>query len=148
MSDDFDELLDAAVERKTSKPASVDVDVLLGDSVVSLRFTEMDAREWAHAVAANPQRVDAQIDLSYGYNIHGACEYAARTSGSRVVDGGPVPLKPEQWKKLFDQFSGHDLGKVTDAIWGLNEFYPSQRLASAKKAMAGASKRKPSSPAK
>lgn len=145
---DIDAELDAAAKAKSEKPNTKMVDVLVGKKVWSLRFTEVpDPRDWAHAIAANPQRLDAQIDLAYGYNINGACEYAARTSGVRVVDDADVELTPEQWKKLFDGLSGHDLGKVTDAVWALNEWEPSQRLATAKKASAVALKRKQSLPA-
>jgi hypothetical protein len=139
---DFDVLLDAAVERKTVAPVFVLVDVLVGESVVSLKFFEGDSRDWAHATASSPQRLDVPLDLNYGYNVHAAAERMATFCGVRVDDGVDVKLEPEQWKKLFDVLSGHDVGAVTDAVWGLNEFHPSQRLAKAKKALAGVQGRK------
>jgi hypothetical protein len=138
----FDAELESVAERKRVAPVAVTVSVLVKEKVLDLKFYEGDPRDWAHATAANPQRLDVQLDLTYGYNIHGAVESMAVTSGRLVVAGVESEITAKRWKKLFDGFSGRDIGAVTDAVWGLNEFHPSQRLAKAKKALAGVQGRK------
>jgi hypothetical protein len=145
---DFDELLDAAVAEREAKRGTATVEVLVGKSLVKLKFTELDTLEWANITSAHPQRLDAPLDLQYGYNVHTASEAAAEKSGVRIDGDEETELTPEQWKKLFKAIETPARGAITDAIWSLNEFAPSQRLARAKKASAAALKRKQSSPEK
>ena len=147
MSDDFDVLLNEAVEERATAANTESVEILVGKNLVALKFTELDSLDWANITAAHPQRVNVPLDLQYGYNVHTASEAAAELSGVRVVDGVDTPLTKEQWKKLFKAIASPARGAITDVIWALNEFAPSQRLAAAKKASAVGSKQKPSSPA-
>lgn len=146
--DPFDALLDSAVAGKTSEDVFETVEVLIGEQLVEFRFREIDPRDWARATMANPPRTDLKIDLHYGYNLHGACEYAAVKSGRRVDGDTETALTAEQWAKVFTVTrSGKTVTQITDAIWKLNEWLPSERLALAKKASAVVPVKKRRSPA-
>lgn len=147
MSDDFDALLDAAIERRTAEPVTETVDVLVGVEVWSLRFSEMDALEWANVIALNPQRPGSNIDRQFGYNYDGAAMTAAPLSGVRVDGETVLKLSESQWVKVFRAISGHDFEKLSNAVWGLNEIQPMRRLAEAKKASAVVPVKKRRSPA-
>lgn len=115
--------------------------------VVTLRFTRMAGNDWSAITARCPARLDAPIDAQYGYNMQKACEMAAPLCGVSVEDGVEIPLvvtkatesEPavNEWADLFATISGHEFGKIMDAIYGLNEYDPVLSLAEAKKALAG-----------
>lgn len=98
------------------------------DSLVELRFYRMPGDEWPALTAHHPVRVDVPLDRHYGYNFNTATIAAAKASGVRVEDGEEFPLTPEEWADLFTVISGTEVGTVTDAVWSLNEYEPSQRL--------------------
>jgi len=146
--DDLDATLDAALEKRTAEPASETVDVLVGGSVWTLKFTELDSADWADARALNPMRPQSQIDRHFGHNYHGTARVAAPQSGVRLVDGEPVSLTIDQWAKLFKAISARDFQAVADTLLALHDFLPEQRLEQAKKALRPASVKKRRSPAK
>jgi hypothetical protein len=109
------------------------------DALVTLRFTRLAGRDWAELTSRFPARLTVPIDLNYGYNYDMVCEFAARESGVRIVDGEEVPLVVEEkskdnpnptdeWADLFDALSGNEVGLIRDAIWKLNEHDPAVRL--------------------
>lgn len=147
MSDDFDALLDAAVERKTVKPDTAIAEVLVNDTAVTLKFTEMDALKWAGVTAVNPVRLGSPIDHQYGFDTAGAAKMAAVFSGVRVVGDSEHELSFEQWEKIFTAISGGDLAKIADAVFMVNVYNAQIRLVSAKKASAVAPAKKRRSPA-
>lgn len=145
---DFDALLDEAVETRSEKLETETVEVLVNQTVVTLRFSEMAAKDWADVIAVNPQRLGSPIDRQFGYNYDGAAITASPKCGVRVEGDSESKMTAEQWEKLFGVIAGHDFQKITNAVWSLNEISPMRRLAEAKKKLLAGSKRKPSSPAK
>lgn len=105
--------------------------------VVTLRFTQMPAAEWAEVVARCPLRIDVEIDNKYGFDTDKIAALAAPLSGQRVEDGDLFKLADDEWRDLFDTISGNEIRRIADAIFYLNEFLPGKRLADAKKALAG-----------
>lgn len=109
------------------------------ESRAVLRFRRLPAEEWADIVSHCPARIDAMVDRMYGYNVHEASREAAPASGvliERGEDGSEVetPVTDEEWDELFGLLSGRDFGRLCDAIFGLNEHGPQQRLDAARKA--------------
>ena len=148
MSDDFDALLDAAIERKASKRETADVTVQVGGKPFLFRFTEMDSREWVRVTAGFPPRVEVAVDRAFGYDANAASEVAAPMSGVRVDGDDVTELTPEQWKKLFNGLSATGLRAIADTLFWLNEREQLDRLVEAKKAFEGALVKKRRSPAK
>jgi hypothetical protein len=143
----FAEVLAARKAQLAESALTEDVQVLLGDELVTLRFTELKGMEWAEVTARSPARADATIDRRYGYNVHGAAAIAAPKSGKRVDGDELVPLSESEWRDLFDVLSGPDFAAIADAMFLLHEIGPSGRLAAAKKASTAGSKTKRTSPA-
>lgn len=110
---------------------------LVAESLVTLRFTRLSGVEWAEITARCPMRLDAPIDRQYGYNMHSACKLAAPVSGGRLEDGVVVPLEVtdqvNEWQILFDTISGHEFSIIVDAIYELNEYEPAARITQLKK---------------
>lgn len=130
--------VDTAVEAVQEK-----LDAILessADSLVTLRFTRMPGDQWAEVTARCPVRLGAEIDLKYGYNMHGVCKLAAPLSGVRVDGDDLVPLvvTPEsnEWADLFATVGGHEFGLIASAIYELNEWEPAARMAQLKKELA------------
>jgi hypothetical protein len=143
----FAEVLAARKAQLAESALTEDVPVLLGEAVVTLRFTEMKGMEWAEVTARSPARVDATIDHRYGYNVHFAATLAAPRSGKRVDGDELVALSDQEWRDLFEVLSGPDFASIADAMFMLNEHGPAERLDAAKKASTVGSKRKRTSPA-
>lgn len=105
------------------------------DSVLTFRFRKLDGYTYAGLCAKYPPRLDVSADLGAGgYNIDEVCKAAAKANGVRI--DGDVEEKPSEaeWDDLFVQLSGHDVKRIRDAIWMLNEYGPAQQLELAKKA--------------
>jgi hypothetical protein len=143
----FAEVLAARKAQLAESALTEDVQVLLGDELVTLRFTELKGMEWAEVTARSAARRDATIDRRYGYNVHGAAALAAPKSGKRVEGDELVPLSEDEWRDLFEVLSGPDFAAIADAMFVLHEQGPAERLESAKKALTVGSKRKRTSPA-
>lgn len=112
-------------------------------ALVTFAFEKLPGDMWTDLTSRNPSRPDALIDLNYGYNLDAVVQAAvkAERGGHHFawqVDGDKnVVLTAEQWDQVFDAMYGHDMSAVRDAVWSVNEWQPSQRLAEAKKARAG-----------
>jgi hypothetical protein len=131
VTDEIRERLDAA------KAASA-------DAVIELEFERLPGDMWTDLTARHPARADSVIDLTYGYNLDAVVKAAAKAERGghsfawRLDAGKPAALTAEQWDELFGVLSGHDVSAIRDAVWSINEWEPTQRLAAAKKALAGA----------
>lgn len=113
------------------------------DALVTFAFEKLPGDMWTDLTSRNPARSDALIDLNYGYNLDAVVQAAAKAERGGhhfawQVDGDTnVVLSDEQWDAVFSSLYGHDMSAVRDAVWNVNEWQPSQRLAAAKKARAG-----------
>ena len=129
-----------AAERERSEP----VDVLVGDQIVTVRFTRAAPTEWARVTSQNPATSGSLIAVTYGYDIHRVVPEIAALTGVVVEDGEEVRLTVEkkskdnpepvnEWADLLSVLDGHSFGLIADAVWGLNEWGPQVRLAELKK---------------
>lgn len=143
----LDKLLDEAVDRKADEPRTAVVDVFVGTQSLSLKFIELDGDQWAACTIAHQPRQGVALDHSFGYNLTAASKDAAAISGLLLDDEKERKLTPEQWSKLWRGTDAQGRQAITDAIFSINEFAEIERLNAAKKALEGASKRKPRSPA-
>lgn len=134
----FSDLLKSA---KSAERESRTVEVMVGGELLELTFTELPGMDWASITAKHPPRTNAPVDLRYGYNVHGVCADAAAVNGVVVQSGEPVEVEPAEWSDLIGVLSGHELNRVCDAIFLLNEWLPQQRVTAAKKASKGSSKK-------
>lgn len=141
---------------KTKTAAHEDVDVLIDGKAHTLRFRPAGGMEWADAVDHAPLRMDVALDRVYGYNLRAAVRRAAPQTGRLLVDGEETELRVDpittdmddealagrvdEWRDLFDQLSGYDAQRITDAVWGLNERRPQLAIEAAKKAQGGSRK--------
>jgi hypothetical protein len=113
------------------------------DALVTFAFEKLPGDMWTDLTARNPPRPEVLIDLNYGYNLDAVVMAAvkAERGGHHFawqVDGDNTVVVPaEQWDRIFDALYGHDMSAVRDAVWSVNEWQPSQKLAEAKKARAG-----------
>jgi hypothetical protein len=113
------------------------------DALVTFAFEKLPGDMWTDLTARNPPRPEVMIDLNYGYNLDAVVMAAVRAERGGhhfawQVDGDKnVVLTGEQWDRVFDAMYGHDASAVRDAVWSVNEWQPSQKLAEAKKARAG-----------
>lgn len=128
---------DADLERIDEQVRTLEAerDALTEGTVITLRFEQLSGQQWAEIAARNPARVDVLIDRRYGYNYHETAKTAATVSGSRVLDDGTTErITPEQWSRLFPLLAGREFEAIASALWDLNDFGPTQRVAAAGKA--------------
>ncbi len=128
-----DQRLGAPVEKSTARTDAAvaaleafDDEVL--KSLITVKFTRLDGQTWAILTSAYPMRIDIALDRSFGYNYDAVTEAATRRSGVRVDDDGEHEITEEQWSRLFKILSGHDIERIRDAVWTLNEYEPSQHI--------------------
>ena len=116
-----------------------------GESIITFRFTQLPGNQWAALTSMHPPRINVPIDESYGYNFDAATVAAARyvdakgnRYGVRLEDGEEIPLlvtpasagvkAVDEWDDLFDACSGHEVARIRNTIWGLNEYLPKVQL--------------------
>lgn len=145
--DDFDKMLDDALEHKPSEPSSATVELNVGKGTVLLRFREMDPREWHGCTIANPPSAVVPLEQAFGYSLSGAAKHAAPMCGVRVDGETEHKLTAKQWGKLFTAIDREGWSRITEVIFALNEQAPLARLDAQKKALLAAPKKKRPSPA-
>jgi hypothetical protein len=121
----------AATEK--GKPSKT-VEVSLNGKVYELKFYRADGDVWAETVARHPARLDSQIDVRFGYNFNAVVLDIGVTTGRVLEDGAEVEIPQETWEAFVHALSGHEVGKIADAVWALNEWDPIQEIEKAKKA--------------
>ncbi len=104
------------------------------DTLLTLRFTKLDGLAWAALTLKNVMRPDVPVDLMYGYNFHAVCQAAAQLTGTEVDGETTSAISDKQWERLWNVLPGRDVQRICDAVWGLNEYGPEQRVEAAKKA--------------
>lgn len=132
----FDDDLDAQL---SADKDTRDVDVVLNGKLVTFRFVQMDALEWAAATDMFPARPKVLLDMRYGYNLRGLTPLAAARSGKRVDGDKLVELTPEQWEKLFKALPGAHVMRIGDSLFDLNEYSPGEAVVALKKELADVS---------
>jgi hypothetical protein len=132
----FEDELDAA---QAADPIHIDVPVELNGKLHVLRFYQWAGIEWATEADRHPARPGVLVDKRYGYNLRTLCLAAAKVTGRRLNNGEPVELSPERWEQLFKTLGGAPVGRICDAIWGLNEAAPAEAVEQAKKEYAASS---------
>ena len=149
-------LEDLAAAKEQPKQKSELVSVIVNGSLYGLVFYRADGDVWAETVSRHPARTESKIDLRYGYNFNAVVLEIGVTTARFIEDGtehefprDPVekgqesaPPKSAAWSGLVSNLSGAEIGRVTDAIWALNEWNPAQEIERAKKALAAGSRRK------
>ena len=111
------------------------------ESLVTLRFTQLPAAQWADIKSQSPVRLDSDIDQHYGFNADKAGVLASPLAGVRLERDGDdvteVPLSDDEWRDLFAAITGHELSLIGDAHFELNEYGPARRVADLKKGFSG-----------
>jgi hypothetical protein len=145
----------ANARAKVAAPEYVDVEILVDETVVTVRFNAVDGPTWSHLTATHPARRGSALDVNLGgYNIDGVVEdYPLEhiTLGPSAdelarLDGEEDEAR-KTWKSLLTVLSGPDLRNLRVGIYGVNQLDPDNRREAAKKATAGEAEKKPSSPA-
>lgn len=152
-------LEDLAAMTEAPKDRSDPVPVMMNGNLYELVFYRADGDVWAETVARHPLRLDSVVDLKYGYNFNAVVLEIGALTGHYIEDGAEhkFPMDPVDeknkgarptssvWENLFKSAAGAEVGKITDAIWALNEWNPAQEIERAKKALkAGSRKKSPS----
>lgn len=128
--------------------AKIDLEKLYeraGDALITLRFIQLPGTAWAAITSKCPPRPGVPVDEQYGYNFDTATMAAARFIdedgrhyGVRIEDDVEVPFTVErtkdnpngvdEWSDLIETLTGHDLRKLRNTVWGLNEYLPQIQL--------------------
>jgi hypothetical protein len=117
----------------------VDQDVMIGDAKTTIRLWPLSGIAWRDLCALHPNRTNSEFDEALGYNLTAVTQSYPRVY---AVDGDDVTDLAEDWPDVCAVLSGPDLKALEYAIWGINEYDPTQRLAAAGKASAGSRKKK------
>lgn len=135
--------------KATVDPDWVDVDALLNGNLYKLRFTALDGPTWANECDKYPMRPDVMLDQTYGYDLRALTLGVAPLTGKLVEADGtlralqvepPDPRNPNkpvvnEWRDLLNKVDGQTFRRISDAIWALNEYLPSEAVKAAKKAL-------------
>lgn len=141
----IDELIAAA----SAKPRQTErADVLLGDELITLEFTQMPGLEWADLVAEHPKRKTSQIDQQVGFNGHSLAAGFPLRYVRRVNDGVLEELTVSQWASMFALLDGSAVEVIAGLLWVQNIAMPKARVLEKKVALSATQPTPPSSPAK
>ena len=133
----IDDVIARAKKSAPSRQSSGQLELLMGEELITVEFTRLDPNAWIDLKAMHPPREGSKRDMNVGYNPHALAKAAAPKCG-RLVDGDKrEDLTPEQWADIFTILDAPDLDTIATFLWGLNEYEPLQRIAAAKKASRG-----------
>lgn len=118
---------------------SVDQDVVIAGEAVTIRLWPLSGGAYRDLCAQHPNRTNSEFDEALGYNLTAVTQSYPRVY---TVDGDDVQDVSEQWADICAVLSAPDLKALEYAVWGLNEYEPTTRLAKAGKASAGSRKKK------
>lgn len=119
--------------------SSVDQDVLVAGEKVTVRLWPLSGVAYRDLCAKHPNRDASEFDEALGYNLTAVTQSYPRVY---AVDGDEVTDIAEDWADICAMLTAPELKALEYAVWGLNEFEPTQRLAAAGKASAGSRKKK------
>lgn len=148
------EALIAGAKKAIEQVEPEDVEILLGEDLVQIRFWPVSGQEWRGLVASHPARLEkdadgksviAQQDRAHGFNVDSLTRAYPRVA--LVDDDGEKPLDGTLWGRILDVLDGPGFEGIAATIFFLNVIIPSQRTAAAGKASRGGAKRKRVSPA-
>lgn len=133
---DSDPRLGAVSQAVEAQAALDELEANAGDSLITLRFTQLPGEEWASITSKLPPRPGVPIDESIGYNYDKATIHAAKFTnvagkafGVRLEGETEVAISEDEWVALFDALSGYEVTQIRNAVWGLNEYLPKQQVA-------------------
>ena len=135
---------DLAAAKTSPKPKSKPVEVTVNGTLYELVFYRADGDVWAETVSQHPAREKSLIDRRYGYNFNAVVLEIAPMTGRLIEGDAETEIPAEAWADLIPSLSGAEIGRVTDAVWALNEWDPAQEIERAKKALKAGSRRKSS----
>lgn len=135
---DLDALV-AKAKQETDSVNFVDQDVMVGEQKVTVRLWPMAGNAYRDLCALHPNRTNSEFDEALGYNLTAVTQSYPKVY---VVDGDDVTNVADKWADVCAVLSAPDLKALEYAVWGLNEYEPTQRLAQAGKASAGSRKKK------
>ncbi len=118
---------------------SVDQDVMIGDELVTIRLWPLTGTAYRDLCAQHANRTASEFDEALGYNLTAVTQSYPRVY---AVDGDEVTDIAETWADTCAVLSAPDLKALEYAVWGINEYEPTQRMAAAGKASAGSRKKK------
>lgn len=108
----------------------VDQDVLLGDDIVTVRLWTLAGIAWRNLIATCPAREGAPFDQQLGYNLDAVVANYPRIN---LINGDDTTDVAEQWPSIAAVLTAADIKNFGFAVWGLNEFDPTDRLITATK---------------
>jgi len=121
------------------------------DSLIDLRFTRLPGDAWAKITQLCPPNPNSILDMHYHYSLVEACKLAAKfvdadgVSYGHVIEGDDLttltvqqktrsnPAPTDEWQDIFDTISGPEFTTIVDALYSLNVYGPTERLAELKK---------------
>lgn len=130
----------AAQKQKLDEVKPVTQEVLLGEDLVGVRFWPVSGDVWEEITSKNPPRKDNPSDAALGYNLSGVARDYPRTY--LVIGDDVKPIVGEEWAEVYSALSGPDKKNLCGAVWGLNEYEATKRMAAAKKASGRGRKKK------
>lgn len=137
-----DDIAAARAALEAVEPVTQEVEV--GGKLHTLSFLPAGGQVWADLVAMHPPREGSKIDSDFGFNA----DAVGRAYPVELISDDGEPVAAEDWQDMFAVLSSPNIKNIGTAVWGINQFVPAVKLAQLKKASAGDSKKKSSSPAK
>lgn len=129
----------AKQKQESDSVGHVDQDVMIDEEVVTIRLWPLTGIAYRDLCAKHANRTNSEFDEALGYNLTAVTQSYPRVY---TVDGDEVVNVSDQWSDICAVLSGPDLKALEYAVWGLNEYEPTQRMAAAGKASAGSQKKR------
>ncbi len=135
---------------KSSRPAPVLVDIVVGETLYKVEVRRLDGMEWAAVMASAPPIDEGSARL--GFNARVGALVACRDYGRLLdADGNEIhnlgiddygEIVPLDWAAILDAISGVELQALSATWWALNSYDPNQRVVELKKASQGGGRTK------
>lgn len=146
-SDDGDDRLGVVTPTDEAREALAELEANAGEGMVTFRFTQLPGDRWTAITTRHLPRPNIPVDEVYGYNFDAVTDEAAsfvdasgKAYGVRLEGDEEVPMSAADWAELYDVISGHEVASIRQGIWGLNVWFPKQKLENAGKALGAAAR--------
>lgn len=127
-------------QERSAQQEHVDVDIVLGGEVITVRLTRIPPVEYKQIVGTFPPHDTSHAEKFYGFSVYEATPALVKASAT-VLDGDKtVEMSNEQWDEVFSVIAAEEVEAFADAVIALNVLSPFQKRAQAKKARAAKSR--------
>lgn len=119
-----------------------DVQILVGDDLITVRVFKVPGVQWNEAVALSGPREGSMVDELRGFDADSVARALLVEFAAVVEDGEVKRLTEDEWAELYGVIEGEGIEGIANTFWVQNQVKPVADREAAKKALSGSGVKK------